>query len=68
MADVIKHAVSGEPSNNGSAIVSCLPTGRFHKTEPVASGVNYEATEAHLEDRFDDVTYYTIGINNLLGG
>ena len=66
--DVITNAVSGvDTSKNGSAVVSCFPTGRFKSTTPVVSGVNYETMEARLENRFDDVTYYTTGPNDLLG-
>jgi len=61
---------SGNPINNTSAICSALPTGKYSKlivrpNYPV--DLTIENIEEKFTDRFDDITYYTIGSDTLVG-
>jgi hypothetical protein len=68
--DVCTNVVSGvEVTNNGTTIVSCLSTGEYESINATLdTSIGYTTLEAKLTNRFDDVTYYTIGTNTLVGG
>lgn len=70
MANDITTAISGEPVNVKSAIVSVLPTGKSSKliirdeTEITISSI-----ESKYDNRFDDPSYYYgIGNASVVGG
>lgn len=67
--DVCTNIVVGnEVSKNGSIVVSCLPTGSYKKNEEVfEASITYNALEGKLGNRFDDVTYYTLGNTTIIG-
>jgi hypothetical protein len=56
--DVCTNVVAGnEVSNNGTIIVSCLPTGSYKKIDSVfETSITYNNLENKLTNRFDDVT------------
>lgn len=75
--DVITNVVAGrETIQNGSAIVYCWfgkPVGGSGSYQALVSPFEYEksysytANESRLTNRFDDVTYYTVGTSGVLG-
>jgi len=67
--DVCTNIVTNkEISNNGSIIVSCLPTGSYKKIDSVfETNVMYNTLENKFTNRFDDVTYYTLGNTTIIG-
>ena len=66
MANDIQAAVSGVVVKNGTAIVSTTFTGEYStldtyvKNTPTISDI-----ENKYDDRFDDISYYTIGSGTL---
>ena len=68
--DVVTNCVNGvETSNNGSLVVGCLRTGNYNQLDSVLDiGIDYAAFENKYTNRFDDVTYYTIGNETIVGG
>lgn len=69
MANDIQKSVSANPIKNGTAVVSCTFTGEYStldtyvKNTPVIADI-----ESKYDNRFDDITYYTIGSGILIGG
>ena len=67
--DVCTNVVSGvETQKNGTVIVSCANTGTYKTITSVDSSIGYNTLETKLTGRFDDVNYYTIGTNTIVGG
>lgn len=58
---------SRETQNNGSAVVYCNRTGNYSATSAQDVGINYTNLESKYSNRFDDVTYYTIGNEVIVG-
>lgn len=73
--DVVTNVVSGvEVAKNATTIVFCQNTGEYETlTDSVSNSGIYEPslTYAYLEtkytNRFDDVSYYTLGSGTILG-
>ena len=75
--DVMTNVVSGrETIQNGSATVYCWfgrPVSGSGSYQTLISPFEYEksysyiANETRLTNRFDDVTYYTVGSGSILG-
>jgi hypothetical protein len=75
--DVITNVVAGrETIQNGSAVVYCFfgkPVSGSGSYQALISPFEYEksysytAIENRLKNRFDDVTYYTVGNSGVIG-
>jgi hypothetical protein len=75
--DVITNVVAGrETIQNGSAVVYCwrgVPVSGSGNYQALISpfeynkNYSYTANETRLTNRFDDVTYYTMGSGSVLG-
>ncbi|NBP01297.1 MAG: hypothetical protein EBU90_14370 [Proteobacteria bacterium] len=66
--DVCTNAVSGiETQKNGTVIVSCANTGTYKTITSIDTSISYNTLENKLTNRFDDVTYYTIGNTTIVG-
>lgn len=71
--DVVTNVVSGvETSNNGSSVTYCMRTGSYQSSHNngeyiYEAGINYNDFSTKYANRFDDVTYYTVGINDIIG-
>lgn len=60
--DVVTNVVSGvETSNNGFVIVSALRTGEYKNLGAFDTSIGYSDLETKYTNRFDDITYYTLG-------
>jgi len=68
--DVVTNVVSGnETQKTGTVVVCCQRTGTFNTIDPTyEKHVTYNTLESRYTNRFDDVTYYTIGTNIVVGG
>jgi hypothetical protein len=68
--DVVTNVVSGnEVQKTGTVVVCCQRTGTFNTIDPTyEKNVSYNNLESLYTDRFDNVTYYTIGTNTVVGG
>lgn len=59
-ADVIQLAVSGQPINNGNAVVGVDKLGNEHiLSAPINQVTSESDTHSKYDNRFDDTTYYT---------
>jgi len=69
MANDINKAITANNIKNGSSVVTCSRTGEYSvlntsvKNTPTISDI-----ESKYDNRFDDVTYYTIGTSTIVGG
>ena len=68
--DVVTNIVSGnEAQKTGTVVVCCQRTGVFKTINPTyEKNISYNTLESRYTNRFDDVTYYTIGNNTIIGG
>lgn len=68
--DVVTNIVSGNDyQKTGTVVVFCQRTGTFNTIDPTyEKNVTYNTLESLYGDRFDDVTYYTIGTSTIVGG
>jgi hypothetical protein len=68
--DVVTNIVSGNDyQKTGTVVVCCQRTGTFNTIDPTyEKNVTYNTLESLYGDRFDDVTYYTIGTSIIVGG
>lgn len=68
--DVVTNIVPElESAKNGTLIVSCMRTGEYKSIDSEFElPLGYSSFEAKLTSRFDNVTYYTIGNNTVIGG
>lgn len=68
--DVVTNIISGvETPKNATIVVSCQRTGKYNKIDSIYDvSINYTTLENKYTNRFDDVTYYTIGNEILVGG
>ena len=68
MANDITKAISANLIKNGTALVSCTTTGEYSvlntsvKNTPAITDI-----ENKYDNRFDEITYYTVGNGNILG-
>jgi len=66
--DVVTNVVSGvETSNNGFVIVTTLRTGEYKSLGAFDTSIGYSTLESKYTNRFDDITYYTLGSGTLIG-
>jgi hypothetical protein len=68
--DVVTNIISGnEVQRTGSIVVYCQRTGEYNTADVTyEKHVTYNGLESLYTDRFDDVTYYTVGTNVIVGG
>jgi hypothetical protein len=68
--DVVTNVVSGdEAQKTGTVVVCCQRTGTFNTIDPTyEKHVTYDDLGSLYTDRFDDVTYYTVGTSVIVGG
>lgn len=68
--DVVTNVVSGNDNQKtGTTVVYCQRTGTFNTINPTyEKNVTYNTLESSYANRFDDVTYYTIGTSTIVGG
>jgi hypothetical protein len=68
MANDITKAISANLIKNGTVLVSCTTTGEYSvlntsvKNTPAITDI-----ENKYDNRFDEITYYTVGNGNILG-
>ncbi len=72
MAADIQAAISGIVVKNGTAVVSATVTGEYGTLgNNLGSGITNSPTIAEIankyDNRFDDITYYTIGSGSIIG-
>jgi len=66
MANDIQAAVSGVVVKNGTVVVSTTVTGEYSTLDTyVKNSPTISDIENKYDNRFDDITYYTIGSGNL---
>lgn len=69
MANDINKAISANPLKNGTTLVSCTMTGEYSVLNTyVKNTPSITDIESKYDNRFDDITYYTIGDSTLVGG
>lgn len=68
--DVVTNVVSGvEVPKNATTVVYCQNTGEYETLNATyETSIGYTALETKYTNRFDDVTYYTLGSGVLVGG
>lgn len=68
MANDIQAAISGVVVKNGTSVVTCSWTGEYSVLNTaVLNTPTIADIENKYDNRFDDVTYYTIGSGNIIG-
>lgn len=68
MANDIQAAISGNAVKNGTAVVSATFTGEYGTLDTyVVNTPTIASIQSKYTDRFDDVTYYTIGSGTIVG-
>jgi len=66
MANDIQKSISANPIKHGTAVVSCTFTGEYGTLNTVVQNIpTISDIENKYDNRFDDITYYTIGSGNL---
>lgn len=74
--DVVTNVVSGvETPKNATTVVYCQRTGEYETLTDGVTGsgiyvasLGYTTLESKYTNRFDDVTYYSLGSGTLIGG
>jgi hypothetical protein len=68
--DVVTNIVNGrENQKTGTVVVCCQATGAFNTIDPTyEKSMTYNSLESKYSNRFDDVTYYTVGSSTIVGG
>ena len=68
--DVVTNIVSGNDyQKTGTVVVFCQRTGTFNTINPTyEENITYNDLESRYTERFDDITYYTIGTSTIVGG
>lgn len=68
MATDIQAAKSANPVKNGTAVVTTTFTGKYSTLDTyVLNTPTIASIESKYDNRFDDITYYTIGSGNIIG-
>ena len=66
-ADIVK-AITANPIKNGTLILSVSRTGYYDKSDTyVINTPAIGSIENKYDNRFDDITYYTLGSGTLIG-
>ena len=69
MANDIAKSITSNDIKNGTIIVSCTFAGEYSTIDTyVNNKPTIENIESKYDDRFDDVGYYYLGNNTLVGG
>lgn len=64
----IEKSISANPVKNGSIVVSCTRTGEYSLLNTYVKNVpDIEDIKNKYDNRFDDLSYYWIGNNQILG-
>ena len=68
--DVVTNVVSGvETPKNATCVVFCQRTGEFQKLDSeFETSLSYNFLENKYTNRFDQITYYTLGGQTIVGG
>ena len=68
--DVVTNVISGnETPKNATCVVFCQRTGEFGSLNATyETSIGYNDLENKYTNRFDDVTYYTLGSSTVVGG
>jgi hypothetical protein len=68
--DVVTNVVSGvETPKNATCVVFCQRTGEFQKLDSeFETSLSYNFLENKYTNRFDQITYYTLGGQTVVGG
>jgi hypothetical protein len=68
MANDIQAAVSGVVVKNGTVVVGTTFTGEYSTLDTVVkNNPTISDIENKYDNRFDDITYYTLGSGTLIG-
>jgi len=66
MANDIQASITSNPVKNGTVVVSTTFTGEYSTLDTVVkNSPTISDIENKYDNRFDDITYYTIGSGNL---
>lgn len=68
--DVVTNVVSGvETPKNATCVIFCQRTGEFQKLDSeFETSLSYNFLENKYTNRFDKITYYTLGGQTVVGG
>jgi len=68
--DVVTNAInSSETPKNATIVVSCQNTGEYKTINSTyETSISYVNIESKLTNRFDDISYYTLGNSTIVGG
>lgn len=68
--DIVTNVVSGvEIPKNATCVTYCQRTGEYSSLNATyETSIGYTSLENKYTNRFDDVTYYTIGTSVVVGG
>lgn len=67
--DVVTNASGVNNIKNGTVVVYCMPTAEYDTINPTFNKtLSYSDLENKYTNRFDDVTYYTVGTTTIVGG
>lgn len=67
--DVVTNIIAGnEDQRTGGIVVYCQRTGEYNASEiTYEKHITYNDLESRYTERFDDVTYYTVGTTDIIG-
>jgi hypothetical protein len=68
MANDITKAIVANPLKNGTLVTSCTNTGEYSVLNTsVKNTPSISSIQSKYDNRFDDVSYYFLGNNNVIG-
>lgn len=59
MADVLQKIINANPVRNGSIVTGVMKIGNYDTVDPPINKYQFFAQTGILDERFDDITYYT---------
>lgn len=67
--DVVTNiTVGNDNQRTGGVVVYCQSTGEYNTSQiTYEKNVTYNDLESRYTNRFDDVTYYTVGTSDIIG-
>lgn len=67
--DVVTNVSGIDNIKNATAVVYCMPTANYQTLDATyEKSLSYSDLENRYTNRFDDVTYYTVGTTTIVGG
>lgn len=67
--DVVTNASGVDYAKNATAVVYCMPTANYKTLDSTyETSISYANLESKYTNRFDDVGYYFLGNETIVGG